>query len=168
VVPYVSACGVRTVMAAGASAASRARLGPGELLKAMRRNLAAARIGKPLVVTGTVRGEDCSPLAGATIHAWQTNGKGRYGPVVGGRDRCCYLTATVRTGTDGRYRLDTVLPRGYAGGPAHIHMEAGHPEAAGLLTELLFGVAASPDAVSIPLENVRDGTAEFDIVLRRS
>jgi len=76
--------------------------------------------------------------------------------------------ATVRTGADGRYRLDTVLPRGYDGGPAHIHMEAGHPEAAGLLTELLFGVAASPDAVSIPLENVRDGTAEFDIVLRRS
>jgi len=142
------------VGAAAAAVPSRVRLGPGDLLKATKRNLAAARVGKPLVVTGTVRGDDCAPLAGATIHAWQTNGKGRYGPVIGGQDRCCYLTGTVRTGEDGRYTLDTVMPRGYAGGPPHIHMEVGHPEAEGILTELIF------DAPT--------GNADFDIVLRRS
>jgi protocatechuate 3,4-dioxygenase beta subunit len=134
--------------------ATRIRLGPGMELKATKRNRAAARVGRPLVVTGLVRSDDCAPLAGATIHAWQTNGKGRYGPVRGGRDVCCYLAGTVRTGDDGRYTLDTVMPRGYAGGPPHIHMEVGHPDAEGIVTELVFDAPAR--------------TADFDIVLRRS
>lgn len=142
-----------SVAQAAAGTPSRVRLGPGMELKATKRNVAAARVGTPLVVTGVVRGDDCAPLAGATINAWQTNGKGRYGPVVGGRDRCCYLAGTVRTGKDGRYRLDTVMPRGYEGGPAHIHMEAGHPDAEGIVTELVL---------EAPVE-----TSEFDIVLRR-
>jgi protocatechuate 3,4-dioxygenase beta subunit len=143
-----------TVMPSGEATASRVRLGPGMELKATKRNLAAARVGRPLVVTGLVRGDDCAPLAGATIHAWQTNGRGRYGPVIGGQDRCCYLTGTVRTGDNGRYTLDTVMPRGYQGGPAHIHMEVGHPDAEGIVTELVFDAPAQ--------------RSEFDIVLRRS
>jgi protocatechuate 3,4-dioxygenase beta subunit len=139
---------------AGTAGESRVRLGPGMELKATKRNLAAARVGESLVVTGVVRGEDCTPLAGATIHVWQTNGKGRYGPRRGGRDRCCYLAGTVRTGDDGRYTLDTVMPRGYDGGPAHIHMQAGHPEAQGVTTELIFDAPVT--------------TTEFDIVLRDS
>jgi protocatechuate 3,4-dioxygenase beta subunit len=133
--------------------------------EATKRNIAAARIGDPLVVAGTVRGEDCAPLAGATINVWQTNGDGRYGPVVGGRDRCCYLAGTVLTGEDGRYALDTVMPRGYDGGPAHIHLRAGHPDAEGVVTELLFGSETNPQAVTV---EARDGTAELDIVLRGS
>jgi protocatechuate 3,4-dioxygenase beta subunit len=148
---------------ASSGTAARVRLGPGMELKATRRNLAAARIGEPLVVTGTVRAEDCAPLAGATLHVWQTNGKGRYGPITGGQDRCCYLAGTVLTGADGRYTLDTVMPRGYDGGPAHIHMQAGHPDARGLATELLFGDETNPQAATV---EVRDGTAELDIVLR--
>jgi protocatechuate 3,4-dioxygenase beta subunit len=145
---------VEAVERAGSGTDSRVRLGPGMELKATKRNLEAARVGKPLVVTGTVSGEDCAPLAGATIHAWQANGKGRYGPRRGGRDVCCYLAGTVRTDADGRYTLDTVMPRGYAGGRAHIHMQAGHPEAEGVTTELVL------DAPT--------GSAEFDIVLRGS
>jgi protocatechuate 3,4-dioxygenase beta subunit len=142
------------VVPSGEATASRVRLGPGMELKATKRNLAAASVGTPLVVTGIVRGDDCAPLAGATIHAWQTNGKGRYGPAIGGRDRCCYLTGTVRTGDDGRYALDTVMPRGYGAGPPHIHMEVGHADADGIVTELVFAAPAK--------------TADFDIVLRRS
>jgi protocatechuate 3,4-dioxygenase beta subunit len=123
-------------------------------LKATKRNLAAARVGVPLVVTGIVRGEDCAPLEGATIVAWQTNGNGRYGPRRGGDDRCCYLTGIARTGADGRYTLDTVMPRGYAGGPPHIHLQAGHPDAGGIITELVL---------EGPVQ-----TTEFDIVLRAS
>lgn len=145
---------VESVVPSGTGTESRVRLGPGMELKATKRNLAAARVGKPLVVTGIVRADDCAPLGGATIHAWQTNGKGRYGPVVGGRDRCCYLTGTLRTGDDGRYTLDTVMPRGYGNGPPHIHMEAGHPDAEGVVTELVFDAPTK--------------TAGFDIVLRRS
>ena len=137
---------------ASSGTAARVRLGPGMELKATRRNLAAARLGDPLTVTGTVRGEDCAPLKEATIHVWQTNGRGRYGPSTGGRDRCWYT-------------LDTVMPRGYDGGPAHIHMRAGHPDARGLATEVLFGDESNPQSVTV---EVRDGTAELDIVLRDS
>jgi protocatechuate 3,4-dioxygenase beta subunit len=150
---------------ASSGTASRVRLGPGMELKATKRNLAAARVGDPLTVTGTVRAEDCAPLAGATIHVWQTNGRGRYGPFTGGQDRCCYLAGTALTGEDGRYTLDTVMPRGYDGGPAHIHMRAGHPDARGLATEVLFGDESNPQSVTA---EVRDGTAELDIVLRGS
>jgi len=139
---------------AAGTAGSRVRLGPGRELEPTKRNVAAARVGTPLVVTGVVRGEDCAPLAGATVDVWQTNGRGRYGPRRGGRDVCCYLTGTARTGEDGRYTLDTVMPRGYQGGPAHIHMAAGHPDAAGVVAELVFGGPVR--------------TREFDIVLRDS
>jgi protocatechuate 3,4-dioxygenase beta subunit len=145
---------VEPVDLAPAGTASRVRLGPGMELKATRRNLAAARVGTPLVVTGIVRGEDCTPLAGATVVAWQTNGKGRYGPRRGGQDRCCYLTGVARTDQGGRYTLDTVMPRGYEGGAAHIHMRAGHPSTEGVVTELVF---------DRPVE-----AAGFDIVLRGS
>ena len=156
------------VAPAPAGTPSSARLGPGMELKPTKRNLAAARVGKPLVVTGKVRSEDCAPLGGATINVWQTNGKGRYGPRAGGGDRCCYLQATIRTEADGSYGLGTVMPKGYAGGPPHIHVTAGHPDAEGLLTELIFGPEGSPDVVAMPLRDVEDGRAELDIVLKRS
>jgi protocatechuate 3,4-dioxygenase beta subunit len=47
----------------------------------MRRAI-VARIGQPLVVSGVVSGTDCAPLPGATVQAWQTNGNGRYGPIL--------------------------------------------------------------------------------------
>jgi protocatechuate 3,4-dioxygenase beta subunit len=141
------------VSSAPASTPSRARMGPGMTLTRTPKTLAAGR-GKPLVVTGRVTGDDCEPLAGATLNAWQANARGIYGPGRDGSDRCCYLTATVRTDADGRYAFDTIMPRGYAGGEAHIHVEAGHPDAEGVVAEILF-----PDGP------VRRTT--FDIVLAR-
>jgi protocatechuate 3,4-dioxygenase beta subunit len=141
-----------TVTAAPDDTPSRIRMGPGMELEPTKRNLTAARIGKPLVVTGVITGTDCAPLAGATVEAHQTNGRGRYGPVVDGEDRCCYLQATARTDEKGRYALDTVYPRGYDGGPSHIHFSFGHPDTEGLVTELVFSAPT--------------GKAEYDITLR--
>lgn len=141
-----------TVDAAPEGTPSRVRPSPGMELEANARTLAAGRIGKPLVLTGVVRGTDCEPLAGATVQAHQTNGKGRYGPRVGGRDRCCYLQATVLTDAKGRYTLDTVMPKGYDGGPAHIHFAFGHADAEGIVTELIFDAPTDE--------------AEYDITLR--
>jgi protocatechuate 3,4-dioxygenase beta subunit len=154
---------------APAGTPSDVRLGPGWELKATKRNLAGARVGKPLVVSGRVRGEDCKGLAGATIYVHQTNGAGRYGPVVDGRDKCCYLQAAVRTGEDGHFRLAAVIPKAYrGGGPPHIHLTAGHPDTEGLLTEVQFGTATGPDTIAVPTSELRDGALELDIVLRRS
>jgi protocatechuate 3,4-dioxygenase beta subunit len=140
------------VAAAPAGTPSRVRPSPGMELKPTKRNLAAAKIGRPLVVTGVIRGTDCAPLAGATVEMHQTNGNGRYGPRIDGRDVCCWLQATLRTDATGRYTLDTVYPKGYDGGPSHIHFAFGHPDAEGIVTELLF------DAPT--------GRAENDITLR--
>jgi protocatechuate 3,4-dioxygenase beta subunit len=141
-----------TVEPAPAGTPSRVKLGPGMELKATKRNLAAAAIGKPLVVTGVVTGTNCRPLAGATVYAWQTNGNGRYGPTRNGQDRCCYLTGAMRTGEDGRYSFISVMPKGYDGGRAHIHFQFGHPDAEGVITELVL------DA---PVAEV-----DYDVVLR--
>jgi protocatechuate 3,4-dioxygenase beta subunit len=141
-----------TVAAAPAGTPSRVRPSPGMELKPTKRTLAAASIGSPLVVTGVIRGTDCAPLQGATVEMHQTNGNGRYGPRIDGRDVCCYLQATVRTDEQGRYTLDTVYPRGYDGGPSHIHFAFGHPDTQGLVTELVFDAPTDE--------------AEYDITLR--
>jgi protocatechuate 3,4-dioxygenase beta subunit len=120
------------VPAAPDGTGSRVRLHPGGDVRRTRATIAAGRRGKPLVVRGVVRGADCAPLAGATLNAWQTTGAGKYGP---GRT-CCYLQGTVKTDRRGRYTLDTVVPGAYDGRAPHIHIEAGHASAGGVLIEL--------------------------------
>jgi protocatechuate 3,4-dioxygenase beta subunit len=134
-----------TTREVAADAPSTARLGPGGDVERTAETVAAGwRDGTRLTVSGTVYGPDCeTPLAGASIQVWQTNAAGEYGPGQGtGDERCCYLGAGLRTDARGRYRFETVRPGHYKGEaqppPAHIHFEVRHPDADGLLTELLF------------------------------
>ncbi|HET9289521.1 MAG TPA: hypothetical protein VFQ49_00470, partial [Actinomycetes bacterium] len=166
---------------AAADAPSTARLGPGGDVERTAETVAAGRDGERLVVEGTVYRADCrTPLAGASVAVWQTNAAGEYGPGQGtSAERCCYLAAALRTDQRGRYRFETVKPGHYRGEaeppPAHIHFEVQHPDATGLLTELLFEgdpwlqpgalgevVAPTPVPGSAPPEL----RARFDIVLR--
>jgi protocatechuate 3,4-dioxygenase beta subunit len=164
-----------------ADAPSTARLGPGGEVERTAETVAAGRGGQRLVVSGTVYRADCrTPLAGASIEVWQTNAAGEYGPGQGtGGERCCYLAAALRTDRQGRYRFETVRPGHYKGEgrppPAHIHFEVRHPDAAGLLTELLFegdpwlgpdppGHVVRPTPV--PGSDPPALAARFDIVLR--
>ncbi|HWD44321.1 MAG TPA: hypothetical protein VHM23_11540 [Actinomycetota bacterium] len=163
-----------------ADAPSVARLGPSGEVARTAETVARGRGGQRLVVSGAVYRADCAtPLAGASIEVWQTNAEGQYGPGQGGAEvRCCYLMAALRTDERGRYELHTVKPGHYKGEPdpppAHIHFEVRHPDADGLLTELLFegdpqlplnppGAVTRPEPVpgsDPPLLRVR-----FDIVL---
>jgi protocatechuate 3,4-dioxygenase beta subunit len=159
---------------------SRIRLGPGGQLRRTPETAAAARRGQRLVVSGTVYAADCStPLAGASLEVWQTNADGEYGPGQGtGDGRCCYLAGALRTDGRGRYRFETVKPGRYKGEarppPAHIHVEVRHPDAGGLLTELLFAgdpaLGPDPPGEVAELEPVAGADpptlqARFDIVL---
>jgi protocatechuate 3,4-dioxygenase beta subunit len=174
-----AAQGTRTV---AADAPSTGRLGPGGEVARTAETVAKGRDGQRLVVSGTVYAEDCTtPLAGASIEVWQTNAAGEYGPGQGtSGERCCYLAAALRTDQRGRYRFETVKPGHYRGEerppPAHIHFEVRHPEAAGVLTELLFegdpwlgpdppGAVVRPERV--PGSDPPAMAARFDIVLRR-
>jgi catechol 1,2-dioxygenase len=129
---------------AAGDAPSRLRLGPSAELRGSAKAAAAARRGQRLVVSGTVYAADCTtPLAGATLQVWQTDADGVYGPGHGtGSLVCCYLQGTLRTDARGRYQFTTVKPGHYRGQadapPAHIHFDVRHPDAGGLMTELLF------------------------------
>jgi protocatechuate 3,4-dioxygenase beta subunit len=161
-------------------APSTASLGPGGEVERTAETVAAGRGGDRLVVEGTVYRADCrTPLAGASIAVWQTNAKGEYGPGQGtAGEQCCYLGAALRTDERGRYRIETVKPGHYKGEaqppPAHIHFEVRHPDATGVLTELLFegdrwlgpdppGVVVRP--TRIPGSGPPALAARFDIVL---
>jgi hypothetical protein len=163
-----------------ADAPSKARLGPGGEVRRTAETVAKGRGGQRLVVSGTVYRADCkTPLAGASIAVWQTNAEGEYGPGQGtGDEQCCYLGAALRTDARGRYELETVKPGHYKGEPdpppAHIHFEVRHPDADGLLTELLFegdpqlppdppGAVTRPEPV--PGSDPPLLRARFDIVL---
>jgi protocatechuate 3,4-dioxygenase beta subunit len=163
-----------------ADAPSVARLGPGVQVARTAETVAKGRGGRRLVVSGTVYRADCAtPLAGASIEVWQTNAEGEYGPGQGtGDERCCYLAAALRTDERGRYQFETVKPGHYKGEPqpppAHIHFEVRHPDAEGLLTELLFegdpqlppdppGAVTRPEPV--PGSDPPLLRARFDIVL---
>ena len=166
---------------AAAGAPSRARLGPGGEVERTAATVAAGRGGQGLVVEGTVYRADCrTPLAGASVAAWQTTAAGEYGPGQGtGDERCCYLAAALRTDRQGRYRFETVKPGHYKGEerppPAHIHVEVQHPDATGLLTELLLegdpwlppdppGVVMRP--APVPGSDPPTLLVRFDIVLQ--
>ena len=136
-------------------APSRIRLGPGMELERTPRTLAAGRRGRPMVVRGSVLAQDCAPLEGASVHVWQTNGDGLYGPGDGENLRCCWLQGTARTDADGRFEFRAVRPGSYAGQRAHVHMVVGHPEADGIGTELQFE------------DGDKDAVERFEIVLRR-
>ncbi|HEV2894166.1 MAG TPA: hypothetical protein VG411_10445 [Actinomycetota bacterium] len=170
-----------TTREVAADAPSTARLGPGGDVERTAETVAAGwRGGTRLTVSGTVYGADCeTPLAGASIQVWQTNAAGEYGPGQGtGGERCCYLGAGLRTDAQGRYRFETVRPGHYKGEaqppPAHIHFEVRHPDADGLLTELLFEgdphLGPDPPGVVVrlapaPGSGQRALQARFDIVL---
>jgi catechol 1,2-dioxygenase len=132
-----------TASAAGGTP-SRVELGPAAELRGSAAAAAAASRGQRLLVSGTVYAADCTtPLAGATLQVWQTDSDGVYGPGHGtGNLRCCYLQGALRTDARGRYEFTTIKPGRYKGEaqppPAHIHFEVSHPDAGGLMTELLF------------------------------
>jgi catechol 1,2-dioxygenase len=69
--------------------------------------------GEPLVVSGTVRSADGTPLAGAVLDVWQTAANGLYNTQDPEQPEW-NLRGRFRTGADGRYRFATVRPVSYS------------------------------------------------------
>jgi hypothetical protein len=71
-----------------------------------------------MIVTGTVADARGRLIAGATLHVYHQDSTGQYM-----RDHePARLEARVRTGSDGAYRLLSVVPGGAEGAP-HVHFE---------------------------------------------
>ena len=98
---------------------------------------ARGEAGERLMVEGTVyRPDGKTPAAGVLLYAYQTNAGGVYakrGNETGNGRRHGYLRGWLRTGNDGKYRIETITPGSYPtrSEPAHIHMTLqppGEPE----------------------------------------
>lgn len=76
--------------------------------------------GEVLTVSGRVVSTDCTtPVADAVIDIWQADETGVYVDD--------WYRGQIRTGDDGEYRFETVVPKGYGEGtgyrPPHIHFK---------------------------------------------
>jgi protocatechuate 3,4-dioxygenase beta subunit len=84
-------------------------------------------IGKGYVLSGTVRSSlDCSAIPNARIEVWHTGPSGQYDDAH---------RATIFADRQGRYRLETSFPPGYARRPSHIHMLVDAKGFEGLITQ---------------------------------
>lgn len=124
--------------------------------------------GIPLTVSGYVFGITCLPVANALLDFWQADDAGQY-------DNVGYtLRGHQYSGSDGSFRLDTIVPGLYPGRTRHIHVKVQAPNEPILTTQLYFPGEPrnNTDNIFDPrlLMNVRDrgpgkeGT--FDFVLR--
>ncbi len=93
--------------------------------------------GERLIIEGTIYQPDgATPAAGVLLYAYHTNAAGAYprrGDETGNGRRHGYLRGWLRTGADGRYRIETIRPGTYPtrDEPAHVHMTLqppGEPE----------------------------------------
>jgi len=98
--------------------------------------------GTPLVVVGRVVDTGCLPIAGAMLDFWHCDAQGVY-------DTSGYrLRGHQFADSDGRWRLETILPATYPGRTRHIHVRVQPPGGEVLTTQLYF-----PDEP----DNARDG-----------
>jgi len=80
--------------------------------------------GEPLEMTGIVREPDGTVVRGRKVFIDHADDKGQYVEHPGGPLR---FAGTLRTDDQGRYRIRTIFPGGYAGAPAHVHYEILEP-----------------------------------------
>jgi catechol 1,2-dioxygenase len=163
---------------ADAGATENTVLGPFYVPGSPRRQRGASMLvdddpGEPVVIRGRVTGIDGSPLAGATVDAWQNATNGFYACQQPGVQHPENLRGIYTTDAEGTYELRTIRPVAYpipddgpAGSllkahgrnwmrPAHVHLMVSAPghktlithvfdaESAHLDDDAVFGVRAS-------------------------
>jgi len=97
-----------------------------------RSDLRSGVAGTGLVLSGRVLTTRCEPVARALLDVWQTDDAGDYDN-TGFR-----LRGHLFTDTEGRYRLETIVPGLYPGRTRHIHVKAQAPGGPVLTTQLYF------------------------------
>lgn len=81
---------------------------------AMGSDICLDQKGDPMLVRGTIRSTDGSPISGARIDVWQANDEGFYDVQQKGIQPDFNLRGVFRTGPDGRYWFKGVKPKFYA------------------------------------------------------
>src|SRR5687768_10518117 len=76
--------------------------------------------GERFIVTGQVM-DGTRPLAGVSIYVFQADADGLYTRDGSNSDQNARLHGAMRSDANGRYRFETIRPKGYGGAPAHVH-----------------------------------------------
>lgn len=76
--------------------------------------------GERFIVTGQVM-DGTTPLAGVSIYVFHADAAGLYTTDGSNSDQNARLHGAMRSDGNGRYRFETIRPRGYGGAPAHVH-----------------------------------------------
>jgi uncharacterized protein (DUF2141 family) len=85
-----------------------------------------SKVGEGYVLSGVVRGTDCSPIAGAGVELWLAGPDGRYDDLH---------RATVISDASGAYSLESNFPPAYMRRPPHIHIRVSAPGFDALVTQ---------------------------------
>ncbi len=155
----------------------------------------AGDVGETLAMTGTVFDQNGEPVANAIVDVWHANAQGSYS-IFDASLPPFNLRAKIRTGRDGRYAFDTIMPVGYScppGGatetllarigrhgarPAHVHFFVRAPGQRALTTQINIAddplvnddfAFATRDGLIPPIMRSADGAAiQFDFHLQRA
>ncbi len=88
--------------------------------------------GNKLLLAGVVLTAACKPIPGAILDFWQASNEGEY-------DNSGFsLRGHQSADSDGRFRLETVVPGLYPGRTRHIHVKVIVPGSTSLTTQLYF------------------------------
>ncbi|MGD1865117.1 MAG: hypothetical protein ACFB0D_11225 [Phormidesmis sp.] len=88
--------------------------------------------GTPIVLAGRVLSRSCEPVANALLDFWHTDDQGQY-------DNSGYkLRGHQFTDTQGRYRLETIIPGIYPGRTRHFHVKVQVANQTPITTQLYF------------------------------
>ena len=104
--------------------------------------------GDKLIMTGRIADDRNRPIRDASLEVYHADAMGNYSKPGGPSPR---LSGTVRTGENGTYRIETIVPsqlRNQEGGPPHIHGWAVAPGHArhGFAVNLTLAPGRYPDA----------------------
>ena len=142
--------------------------------------------GERLRISGRVLAAgSCEPLDGAVVDVWHASSGGYYYGLEATqplKPEDYLLRGRIRTGADGSYAFDTILPGNYRVSdtwvrPRHIHYIVSHPSHPSLTTQLYFEGdpqnardSLVKSALIIPLRRKGEGAVAafegtFDIVL---
>jgi hydroxyquinol 1,2-dioxygenase len=77
-------------------------------------DLAKGVTGQPAFISGTVRGQDGKPIAGAVIDVWQADGDGIYDVQYTDKDGALFARGRLKSDANGKYWFRSVLPEFYS------------------------------------------------------
>ena len=96
--------------------------------------------GDRMGVTGEVT-DGKAPVADATVYVYLADARGCYPADCGDHGPHTFsarLFGAMRTDAQGHYRYETIRPKGYGGGPAHVHYIVSTREPKGWQFEMSF------------------------------